>query len=690
MEELSRTRLNLGKLSPFTTISELQSYASSLVMREPQAPNVTLSADVQTFSVFGKPLSLPQFRAGLQNLIKDTEERMIKIMRGSSIPYKIPEDLEDDMSNTTRGYAWHKNGHFTETSDPLLQRYLDDPESGLGYVGPDRQFYFHSGKARELLEELAIINRNLYLLHDTGNSQAVRSTSLGDLGLANGWRRRGHFRDFRVNCLILQYTKTTNTKGADSFIPLLMASHIQRLDETYVVIIKSFEQALAYSQWGESGYRLYDEYYFVQMGKRFSGDMIYHQFPRMFQKFFGVNYSLADYRLWAIAVMREYIRPEYHIGQAGDTIGDKASQHSTATARRVYSTLEGGLPYMTSDAMWFYDEFCRQWHDIVGLGLNAPPLALKIINKLQRQNHLSILPSASIPKNPSTAHISSATEASDDIVQAVTSLKAQISSLQATVNEQNAYFVNQLQTLREEIKGDFGAILAQGLATLHQKNFTNQIATSMTSIVPSPSESTFISDVANSSNATSSHNDSTVFDDVDDNTMYGPTVEEYMKELAETHSISSPEVITEGQALQTLQDALDDEHATWKSDEQRETVMETLGASQNIVSVMKTGAGKSMAWILASLLQSAVTVVVVPFKRLLDQHLQNATRMKCKAIQWTANMTDIKGCNLIFMALETAASPTFQRQVLNVMHLLLIKTPLKIPRYTQSRALHTG
>jgi len=690
VEELSRTRLNLGKLSPFTTISELQSYASSLVMREPQAPNVTISADVQTFSVFGKPLSLSQFRTGLKNLIKDTEERMIKIMKGSPIPYKIPDDLEDDMSNISRGYTWRKNGHFTEMSDPLLQRYLDDPQSGLAYIGQDRQFHFHSGKARELLEELSIINRNLYLLHDTSNSQAVRSTSLGNLGLANGWRRRGHFRDFGINRLILQYTKTTNTKGADSFIPLLMTSHVQRLDEMYVIVIRSFEQILAYSQWGESAYHLYDEYYFVQMGKRFSGDMIYHQFPRMFQKFFGANYSLADYRLWAIAVMREYIPPQYHIRQSGDTIGDKASQHSTATARRVYSTLEGGLPYMTSDAMWFYDEFCRQWHDIVGLGLNAPPLALKIINKIQRQNCLSILPSASIPKNASSVSISSSAETSNNMAQTVTALKSQVSSLHATINEQKAHFINQLQTLREEIKGDIQAILAHGLATLHQTNFANGTSILPSSNMPSTSEHPLIHDIAESSNTTLSFNDSIMLDDIDDDTLYGPHVDDYLRDLDKIQPTSSTEVITEEQALQTLREALQDEHATWKSEEQKETVMETLDASRNIVSVMKTGAGKSMAWILASLLQSAVTVVLVPFKRLLDQHLQNAKRMKCKATQWTAKMTDIKGCNLVFVAVETAASPSFQRQVFSVMYSLLMKTPSKISRYAQSCAVHTG
>jgi hypothetical protein len=54
-------------------------------------------------------------------------------------------------------------------------------------------------------------------------------------------------------------------------------------------------------------------------------------------------------------------------------------------------------------------------------------------------------------------------------------------------------------------------------------------------------------------------------------------------------------------------------------------------------------------------------VVIVPFHDLLEQHLQNATRMGCRAMKWTAKSTSINSCNLIFMAMETAASSVLPR-----------------------------
>jgi superfamily II DNA helicase RecQ len=123
----------------------------------------------------------------------------------------------------------------------------------------------------------------------------------------------------------------------------------------------------------------------------------------------------------------------------------------------------------------------------------------------------------------------------------------------------------------------------------------------------------------------------------------------------------STEVINESTALQTLHDALSDQNANWKSEEQRESVMETLSGQRNIVSVMRTGGGKSMAWIIAALLQTVVTVVMVPFKRLLDQHLEQALSFSCKAMKWTSNISSFGKHNLIFMALESAASHTFQK-----------------------------
>ena len=117
------------------------SYAATLTLSEPQPNKVSISPDVQTFTVNGLPLSLPQMRSGVQTLLKDIETRMMKLMQGTAILFTIPDGIRDDMTNLTCGESWLKNGPFSHTPDALLKRYLDDPESGLGYIGPDGKFH---------------------------------------------------------------------------------------------------------------------------------------------------------------------------------------------------------------------------------------------------------------------------------------------------------------------------------------------------------------------------------------------------------------------------------------------------------------------------------------------------------------------------------------------------------------------
>jgi len=292
-------------------------------------------------------------------------------------------------------------------------------------------------------------------------------------------------------------------------------------------------------------------------------------------------------------------------------------------AQRYYATLHEGLPNVTSDVLWHYDQFCMKWQDIMGVGTNPPPPPLKLIQK--QAQAMSYFPAHINTTNGS----SSVPESSN--IEILQLILAKVSNLEERVNIQNASFGGAVQTLRQEIKDDLKSTLAEGLATLHRPGLVNTVPMD-TSLDHQP-----------------------VVDDFDD--IYTNDQDFDMEQP------TSVDVITEGTALQKLCDILGDENANWKSDEQRETVMETLAGQRNLVSVMKTGGGKSMAWILAALLQSVVTVVVVPFKRLLDQHLERALSHGCKAIKWSAKMGTFGNNNLIFMALESAASFGFQKYV---------------------------
>ena len=607
----------------------------------------------------------------------------MKVLKGSPIPYTIPDDIEDDMTNTRREYSWLHDRCYTEEPDLLMQRYLEDPEERLAYVGPDDKLHINGHRGCEVMEDMKYINERLCFLYDQVNSQGIRGTSLADLRISNGSRRRNHHRHHGRTRHILQYTKTTNNREMDIFLPILMAPAIQHLDEMYLVLLRPMEAILAYALWGKQSYRLYREFMFVQMGHRFTESMLYRQFPDMAEKYFGVNLSLSEYRKWAIAVMREYIPPEYLPEHRRDTVGDRMGQHSTSIARGIYSNLEGNLPYLTTDAMWYYDEFCERWQDISGFGENAMPSPLKLLRRKAGSSSSSTTTTTAVAAAATT---SIPVEGSRIEVMFQTIMN-KIMDLERRVDMQDATVGAQLQVLRQELTDDTKRMLAQGLATLHGPSaIAGADATASTTVAVS---SSLAADAvsANSSSSTMEDVISTNVNSADTalleapeddfDSMYISDVDISMQDM--DHPFGSSKGVDdrslkdmvldelgrddmEWNALQTMRNVLEDPKAYWRSNEQRDTVLEALTMTHNLVSVMKTGAGKSMTWIIPALMQLNIrTVVVVPYHHLLDQQLTNAMKMGCKAMRWTTKSGLIGDHNLIFVALETAAAAGFKR-----------------------------
>jgi hypothetical protein len=674
--EICSTRLTEGLISPYNTIKELSHYASTLVFSQPHPAKIVLSDDIQTISVNGKPLHIYAWREGLQKLHNDVEARILKVMKGSPIPFEIPDDIQDDMTDTRRGHSWLQHGCFTKEPNPLFQRYLDDPEEKLAYIGPDDKFHVQSGRALEVMEDMEFINIGLCCLHNQVNAQAYRGTSLSDLRLRNSYRLRNHNRHHGRSRHILQCTKTTNTHDKDIFLPILIARRLQRLDDMYLVILRPMEEILAYALWGKTSWKLYREFMFVQMGQRLTENKLYRQFPEMCKKYCGVELSLSDYRDWAIAVMREYIAPEYLPDRHRDTVGDKMGQHSTMTARGTYAPVEGGLPYLTTDAMWFYDQFCEEWQNVSGFGLRGLPIPIKLRNA-QATSTASVTTASVTTANASCND--STLSANGNIIQMFQTLIDKVTDVETKLHSLDSNMVKRLGDLKREVRDDTQKLLAQGLAVLRESQPGPSTASSffgmeddVMTTASTASVNFCTGDSSNDDSApmdTSTHlstaiNPSTEAPAVSqdaysayfDDDLYLPEQEE-KKIVVEEKGDE-----TEQTALMTLRTALGNPEAIWRSDEQRETVLAALALQCNVVSVMKTGAGKSMAWIIPALMQSNIkTVVAVPYARLLEQHLANSIKMNCRAMRWTTKSGSIGDANLIFVALETAAAVPFKR-----------------------------
>ncbi|KIL54330.1 hypothetical protein M378DRAFT_182579, partial [Amanita muscaria Koide BX008] len=101
-----------------------------------------------------------------------------------------------------------------------------------------------------------------------------------------------------------------------------------------------------------------------------------------------------------------------------------------------------------------------------------------------------------------------------------------------------------------------------------------------------------------------------------------------------------------------------------KSPRQLELCEAVVSKSFNVIAVLPTGAGKSTAWLVpAVVLPAAITIVVVPFRELLTQHLEKAVKLGLKSMRWTADcQTNIpEDVSLLFMAVESINSQSFHK-----------------------------
>ncbi|KIJ31745.1 hypothetical protein M422DRAFT_53228 [Sphaerobolus stellatus SS14] len=102
---------------------------------------------------------------------------------------------------------------------------------------------------------------------------------------------------------------------------------------------------------------------------------------------------------------------------------------------------------------------------------------------------------------------------------------------------------------------------------------------------------------------------------------------------------------------------------TFKSGLQMQMVRMAVERKKSFVTVMSTGSGKSLCWLLPAWLDdNMITFIVVPHTSLLDNHIRTAQGCNIPSFHWTVETPDVPiGIRLIFVALESAVSARFQR-----------------------------
>ncbi|KAH9922438.1 uncharacterized protein B0H18DRAFT_879469 [Fomitopsis serialis] len=310
-----------GRPSPWNSLRAHQRYASSLVIRQASAPNITWATDMSSVNCLGRNLEIARLRTGLQKLVQSVKNRMHALCNGNDIPVKVPSDLCENLTDNRVGHSWLSTGSFTDSSQPLLKVLFEHPSYSLADVDDSGTFRWHYGGLSALRKDLADLSEELAVLCFMTPAPPPRGTEFVDTRLSNSQIPRNIYKNYGT-WFIHQRTKTSALTESLSWTPTLCPE------------------------------------------------------PRITDTYMGIGLSLQYWRHIAVSLMREFIPPS----NMADNFGDKSMNHNTNMARRVYAREVGHLAFLTTDAMLEARRFCEPWHNVLGLGKLPCPVALRVLD----------------------------------------------------------------------------------------------------------------------------------------------------------------------------------------------------------------------------------------------------------------------------------------------------------------------
>ena len=359
--------------SPYITIRDHQHLASSISFNEAMDPTVVWNPDMSLLDCLGFTLSIAGFRGGIQEMLASLRRR-IEALCGS-IPTNVSKDLTEDFSDRSIGLSWMHPTNFTGGAPlPLLKHLLEIAENcpaevdsfGILHWNPANVAYY-----RRLFDQ---INLELSILCFILPAPSPRGTEFMDTRIRNDQISRNVYKSFGT-WFIYRVVKMTNIMGSLAWIPTLLPSVLSELLDRYLLLIRPVEIIFTEILSGPASRALYEQFLWVQDGKRIDSPRFSQQLADMTEQYMGCRASIRILRHMTISIMREFT----YTPTETNYIGDLVSNHSSHQAQKTYAREKGQLPFLTTDLLLKSRKFCQTWHDTLGVGENSPPIPFRLL-----------------------------------------------------------------------------------------------------------------------------------------------------------------------------------------------------------------------------------------------------------------------------------------------------------------------
>jgi Superfamily II DNA helicase len=659
-------------MSPFNNVVESQRFASSLARNQPRPPTCTVSDDGRFVTYKEITMEIEKWILGLHALLADTKTMVKELCHGKTIDVTIPDNVPDDMSENKRGYSWLDNGTFVKNR-ALLDILMHIP--GLKVAQATQGgLVFNTSYMQYFMSKASDIQDNLSVLCDATPGQTARATEFIETKIRNSNRPRNFFRRHGADWIIIRRVKSESMMRKEVFIPKKVPPELQELLDFYLLVIRPIEIDFAYHLWGIDTATLYHEFLFVRSEKRTTAAQYGRTLATLSEKYFDCRTDIRPYRQMEIAIAKAYLGSEYEVYEEDLTEEEdllaKQSGHGPGIRRTHYAVEHGMLPSLTFDLLLRYGAVSESWWKLVRFYPGAAPmLPLAVRRRIRHQAHAHhSADSAGGGELSLLAHgDASGTSASIDVGRLIESLTGVITAS-----------VSQLRIdLHKEIQGAVAAGVAEVLVQQSGGvQLPRRTQAPMQGIEPRPTEDR--PPASEPAPQTEEHPNQAHWDAVEDlydtENRYGTQPAYCAQDAMQVEPTAEDSAVTQDMlvdetpaassdvALELLRKLYPDQaNVDFKSPQQREIVEQSLERKRNFFGILPTGGGKSLAWLIPAISEeTGVTVVVIPNKALLNDMLRKTQDLEIPACKWTASNTHISNARLVYIALESVTSVTFQ------------------------------
>ncbi|KAJ3538055.1 hypothetical protein NMY22_g5325 [Coprinellus aureogranulatus] len=632
-----------GNSSTFHKLMFYQHYASAIAMQTISLPQIVWpfkdEGRYDTMLYRGQLASLKHFLEIITDL--ETEAMDLwdnRILRGAKLyaPHLV---LADNLREVAQGYSLFcepSNG-FSELRHKLGLHLLQAPNFVKHIPGTNRT-YLNMAEVREWLNDLARLEAILLLLVEIKSGSPIRMSELcSTLAHNTEFRHRNLMAFGKRVILIRQYTKTTSNRQMDSLIPhlpgafeadLLIQVHVLARPPAQFFVSQLFPEDRALP-------RKYQDMLFMDLLKPFDPDKASKMLGEVSCKRLGWKMRIKGYRQMTIGFRNKHNIEAMETDIQDDTmrlIYAQQSGHSLRTENRAYGLSPDLVEGLADATIEIYLKSSVDWQNLLRVipgTVIRPYSECLAVNRDQLENEGAIVPAtrSTVPSDIVTASMLS---------KVLAELKSHINASQTMLLSQMNQMQSQLALLQScapTTTATDSQVMSQPVTSpLHSQSpaFEHKF---MQSLTPLPSSKRRYSGSASDGDLSPPAKRMVISKTPSD-------MRDYLSQLVGRRT-------------------------NWRNADQRNAVASLLNCKRDIIIVLRTGLGKTAIALLPTMVESGVTVVVVPLVILLEEW---ESRLRDAGISYEVFLHDRKtplrtGVRVVLVSSDTARFKSWKEAI---------------------------